>query len=132
MNQEVTLTMPKQFVELTAEEMAYTEGGAKGIKTTRSMLDKNYCKTIAKNYVNSSSYNPEGLGQTRIAKEIYAHAFLYYYGVPASLIVGLNVFAGPLLSVAAISAAYYLADRGSEIQLGGDSAARVAVYNFLW
>ncbi len=136
MYQETTLTMPKQFAALTAEEMTYTDGGQAGadIKTTRSMLKKSYCTSIAGNYVNSSKYNPEKLGKTRIAKEIYAHAQLYFNGVTAAAKAGLaSAFLGnPIGAVAALAVMKKLASSGKAVNLGGDSWYREVVYNVMW
>ena len=134
MYQETTLTMPKQFAALTAEEMTYTDGGSKSIPMNTSFLSKDYCYQKAADYVNSASYNPDNLGRTRIAKELYAHAFLYYYGVSASLIASINAacLGNPILAAGAIAAAYYMHDRGQSVELGGDSNFRVFVYNLLW
>lgn len=136
MYQETTLTMPKQFAALTAEEMTYTDGGQAGadIKTTRSMLKKSYCTSIAGNYVNSSTYNPEKLGKTRIAKEIFAHAQLYFNGVPAAAAAGIAAaFGGNLVGAAlAIAAMKKLTSSGKAVNLGGDSWYREVVYNVMW
>ena len=136
MYQETTLTMPKQFAALTAEEMTYTDGGQAGadIKTTRSMLKKSYCTSIAGNYVNSSTYNPEKLGKTRIAKEIFAHAQLYFNGVSAAAKAALaSAFIGnPVGLVAALAVMTKLSKSGKAVNLGGDSWYREVVYNVMW
>jgi len=136
MYQETALTMPKQFAALTAEEMTYTDGGQAGadITTTKSMLKKSYCTNLAASYVNDATYNPEKLGKTRIAKEIFAHAQLYFNGVSAAAAAGIaSAFIGnPIGAAAALAVMYKFTESGKAVNLGGDSWYREVVYDVMW
>ena len=80
------------------------------------MLDKNYCLEIAKNYTAST-----GLSQSRIAMEIYAHTILYFGGLTARDVIGLdNKIVAEII------------DHANPIDLGGDHLGRVAAYSAIW
>lgn len=72
MGYDEVMVMPSSYVVINEEEMTYIEGGV-SLKIKKSYLNKSTCKSVAKKYTKKT-----GLSQTRIAKEIFAHAFLYY------------------------------------------------------
>lgn len=110
------LVMPKNYAVMSEEEMVYVEGGIDTISVNSNMLDQNYCLQIAKNYTEST-----GMSQLRIAMEIYAHAVLFFGGVGVGTIVGLdNGIVSDIIK------------RAKDIDLGGDSVARLAAYTVIW
>ena len=114
MSYTAALKMPSSYAVMNEEEMVYLEGG--GINVNTKMLDKNYCLEIAKNYTAST-----GLSQSRIAMEIYAHAILYFGGLTARDVIGLdNKIVAEII------------DHANPIDLGGDHLGRVAAYSAIW
>ena len=114
------LIMPSSYAVMNEEEMTYVEGG-KSIYLTKDMLSKSYCKKIAKDYVAST-----GLSQTRIAKEIFAHAILYLGGRVAQTnsVIGSIPMAQQTIT--------YILKHSNPVNLGGDAWYRVAAYNAIW
>ena len=115
----MALRMPSNYVMLNKEEMTYLEGGV-SLSVNTHMLDKNYCLSIATNYTLRV-----GLGRERIAQEIYAHAYLYYGGLVAQNTFLANFPGGK-------SVLNYILTHSNPIDLGGDSALRVAAYKAIW
>ena len=77
---EGALVMPSSYVVMKEEEMTYVEGGGDvALSMKKSYLNKSTCINVASNYTKTT-----GLSKMRIAKEIYAHAVMYYSS-PAAL-----------------------------------------------
>lgn len=123
------LVMPSSYAVMEQEEMTYVEGGV-SLKVKKSYLNKNTCLSVASKYTAKT-----GLGKTRIAKEIYAHAVMYYASpwVLGSYAVTVGSVMGGAVGVAAVLGALkYIRSHANPIDLGGDSAFRVKVYNAIW
>ncbi len=73
---DMAFVMPKGYVSMDEDEMMYVDGGF-STTVNRNMLDKNYCMAYAAVVQNFCG----GLSQVRIAKEVYAHAKVYYAGI---------------------------------------------------
>ena len=94
-------------------------------------LDKNYCLTVAKQYTAQT-----GLSQLRIAKEIYAHAYMYLFG--DALMYKLKMEADNSI----IDLAYYKASKpaldsihescADGVQIGDDDIFRLIVFDLIW
>ena len=69
-----------------------------------------------------------GVSKSRIAKEIYAHAVCYYASSTAYIAGRIEGIGG--VAVAAVCA--YLKRHASPVNVGGDPAGRVKVYNAIW
>jgi hypothetical protein len=103
---------------MTEDEMTYVEGGL-SLKVNVAMLSKVYCAGLGLAYSGTA-----GLSAGRIAAEIYAHARLYYFSVAVTPIA---ILAG--LASSTVQSAYnYIRTHSNPIDIGGDSAARVAVF----
>lgn len=120
--------LPSNYVSVTEEEMTYLEGGV-SLPVSKSYLNKSTCLSVASKYTSAT-----GLGQERLAKEIYAHAVMYYASAAAFL-----AYAPILLSPLGLTSAttvlptlWYIRDHSNPIDLGGDSDFRVSVYNTIW
>ncbi len=123
-----TLVMPSSYAVMEEDEMNYVEGGV-SLSMKKDYLNKNVCLSVASNYTQKT-----GLSRSRIAKEIYGHAVMYYAS-PALLgtyAVSLGTVMGPIGVAAILSCLYYIRSHGNPIDLGGDSDFRVAVYNAIW
>lgn len=121
------LALPGNHALMDEEEMCYVEGGV-SLAMKSSYLSKSTCKSTASKYTRST-----GMSQMRIAKEIYAHAVMYYaspvaLGGYAATISAFN----PLFSAGALAALYYIRSHANPVDLGGDSAFRVNIYNAIW
>jgi hypothetical protein len=116
------MALPKNCVAMQEDEMMYTEGGL-SLNVSLLMLNKTYCSALGAQYAGTA-----GLSASRIAAEIYAHAFLYYVGAPIAFIAG---SIGSSTSATQI-AVNYIVTHSNPIDIGGDNATRVAVYNFIW
>ena len=133
------LVLPLNCNVMDEDEMMYFEGGLNPnqLYVSTALLDKNYCTSIAINYTGIT-----GLSQSRIAHEIYAHAFLYYANpaistglavIVGGMASGLGGVPGALIGVAAATAAFtYIKDHSNPIDIGGDSDIRVAVFDAIW
>lgn len=125
---ESVLEMPRNYATMNEEEMIYVEGG--GIPVDKSYLNKSTCELVASNYTKET-----GLSKMRIAKEIYAHAVMYYAS-PLSLggyAVTVGSVMGGVVGVAAVLGVLnYIRSHSNPIDLGGDSDLRVKVYNAIW
>lgn len=121
------LVLPCGAVALDEEEMTYVEGGLE-LAVTTSYLNKNNCKKVGNKYTAST-----GLGAMRIAKEVYAHAVMYYastatlvaYGAKLALTMG-------IASIPVNATLVYIRNHANPINIGGDSDFRVSVYNAIW
>ncbi len=114
------LVMPSSYAVINEDDMVYVEGGVE-VYLNRKMLNRTYCKNIAKVYAMST-----GLSVNRVAMEIFAHAYLYIIGVTgavASAISGISC---------ADSAIRYIISHSNPVNLGGDSLLRIAVYQAIW
>ena len=114
------LVMPSSYAVMNEEEMTYVEGGAR-ISLTSKMLNKNYCKKIAKKYTGST-----GLSQTRIAKEIFSHAVLYLGGRTAQVLPLIKNIPMAKMTIS------YILSHSNPVDLGADEWYRVAAYNAIW
>lgn len=123
-----TLVMPSSYAVMDEEEMTYLEGGI-SLSMKREYLNKNTCLSVASNYTKKT-----GLSKTRIAKEIYGHAVMYYASpvLLGGYAVALGGVMGPVGVAAILSCLYYIRSHGNPIDLGGDSDFRVSVYNAIW
>lgn len=122
------LTMPSNYAVMDYEEMTYVEGGV-SLSVKKSYLNKNTCMSVAAKYTKKT-----GLGKSRIAKEIYAHAFMYYASPYA--LIGYAALISPLCGIvgygAALAAIKYIRSHANPIDLGNDSKFRVTVFNAIW
>jgi hypothetical protein len=120
------LVLPRGAVALSKEEMMYVEGGLK-LPINRGMLSKTHCTSLANSY--KGSYG--SMSPSAVAKEIYAHAFLYYYGSPyvaaIGIVMSLYSNGDSLLAIASD-----IRRKASWVDIGYDSALRKAVYNIIW
>ena len=122
------LTMPSNYAVMADEEMTYVEGGV-SLPVKRSYLNKNTCMSVAAKYTKKT-----GLGKSRIAKEIYAHAFMYYaspYALGGYAVV-VGAATGWVGTLPALTALKYIRSHANPIDLGNDSKLRVAVFNAIW
>ena len=114
------MVMPENFTAISEDEMTYVDGGAQ-VYLNVGCLSKIYCTVIAGKYTKAT-----GLSRSRIAKEIYAHAVLYLVGITAAVEAIIYNFH------LADSAINYIIKHSNPVDLGGDSAARIAVFNAIW
>ncbi len=121
---DMAFVMPKGYVSMDEEEMMYVEGG-EGFSTTvnRNMLGKNYCMAFAAVVQNFCG----GLSQVRIAKEVYAHAKVYYAGISnlawMAACLGGGVTTAILLDILI---------HASPVNMGGDSFQRLVAFELIW
>ena len=119
------LVMPTRYVEVKEGEMTYLDGGL-ALKVNASMKNKSYCLSLGKKYSGFS-----GLTQLRIAKEIYAHAKLYY--LSASKV---SYYATSMMGLGTTAVIHttltWIRSHSNPINIGGDSSFRLSVYNFIW
>ena len=121
--------MPSSYAAMDEEEMCYAEGGA-SLPVKKAYLNKATCTAVAKSYTGL-----DGMGTSRIAKEIYAHAVMYYAS-PAllgtyAITVG-SVLGGVVGIAALLGVLQYIRSHSNPIDLGKDSSLRVNVYNAIW
>ncbi len=116
MNNYNGLVMPNNYAVVNEDEMTYVDGG--GIKVNRSMLDKAYCLAIATKYCTGL------MNYFSVAKEIHAHAVMYYAILAPYTIANIaNV------SIGFVNEIY---TRSKEVDLGNDSLGRRIVYEAIW
>lgn len=129
MNCEGTLLMPTNCVLMDEEEMTYVDGGlnANQLYVSTSYLNKANCMSAAKNYMSAT-----GLAQLRIAKEIYAHTVLYYGGVAAFTVNNMQLISNIFTKTAVNLGLSYIIQHSNPIDLGGDSALRVKIFDIMW
>ena len=124
-----TLVMPSSYAVMDEEEMMYLEGGV-SLPMKKSYLKKAACSSEARRYAGF-----DGMPATCIAKEIYAHAVMYYAS-PAALglyAVTVGSIMGGVVGVASIlGVLHYIRNHANPINLGGDNNFRVNVYNAIW
>lgn len=120
------LVMPNNSLLLDKNEMEYIDGGV-SLNVKKSYLDKETCKTTAKKYTKTT-----GLSKMRLAKEIYAHAYMYYLSKAAIVGVSVAVAACTGMAASVLPCLYYIRNHSNPIDLGGDSEFRVSVYNAIW
>jgi hypothetical protein len=116
MTYDGALVMPRNCVTMSEDEMTYMDGGV-SIPIHRMFLDKGYCNTYAQ--IILSHYPSIGLGKTRIAKELYAHAWAYYHYYTICTIVGITIANG-------------IKQQASIVHIGGDSQAMVNAFGLIW
>ena len=127
------LVMPSSYVLMDEEEMMYVEGGTSvQLYVSKSYLSKSNCKSVAAIYASMV-----GLTTMRVAKEIYAHAKMYYMSVQtiAGSAISMVMSTNPctkLASASVLASMLWIKDHSNPIDLGGDSDFRVAVYNGIW
>jgi len=112
-----SMMLPQNAVVLPNDEMRYVDGGV-SLQMKRSFLNRSTCKSEAAKYVKST-----GLSKTRIAVEIRAHALLYYDVVSLSKASS---------AIGSSSIARWIKTHANPVDIGGDSAARVAAFYALW
>jgi hypothetical protein len=112
-----TLVMPKNYAVVNENEMTYVDGGTQ-VAVNAAMLTKAYCLAIAPKYCTGF------MNYFAVAKEIHAHAVLYYGSLAASAVAKL---AGVNISVV-----NYIKNHSNPIDIGGDNAARRAVFEVIW
>jgi hypothetical protein len=110
-----TMVLPRNAVRMTEDEMTYTDGGI-SIPIHQMFLNKGYCFTYAQIIV--AHYPSIGLGQTRIAAELFAHALAYYNFNQTKGIVG--------------SIAGTIRSHANPIDIGGDSGPMVIAFYAIW
>ena len=97
--------------------MTYVEGGTQ-VKVNGWMLTKAYCLAISPKYCTGF------MNYFAVAKEIHAHAVLYYGGLGASWVAKKTGIG--------ISQVNYIINHSNPIDIGGDNAARKAAFEFIW
>lgn len=121
------LVMPSNYAVMDEREMEYLEGGV-SLPMTRSYLDKNTCKSVGAKYSAST-----GLSQMRIAKEVYAHAVMYYASsVTMLLYYTLVAVCMRQSTFLVMSCLGWIRSHANPVDIGGDSAFRVGVYEVIW
>ena len=111
------MVLPQNAVVMNNDEMRYVEGGV-SLSMKRKYLNRSTCKEVAAKYVSKT-----GLSKTRIAVEIRAHALLYYDVISLSKASS---------AIGSSSIAKWIKSHANPVNIGGDSAARVAAYYVLW
>ena len=123
------LILPQGFVEMDREEMMYVDGGNNSVAMTRDYLNKNYCLNQANKYV------VIGMTTLDIAKELYAHAALYYkswIGV-MGMAAYISLFVGPIFAAAGgVAVLFTIRKHANPCDLGGNNAVYTAVFNAIW
>lgn len=118
------MVLPQNAVKMQAEEMRYLEGGV-SLKVKKAYLKKSTCTSLGKKYSKRV-----GLSSSRIAKEIYAHAVLYYASTAEMIAAAITV---PYVAQpAVIAGCIWIRSHANPIDIGGDSATRVKIYNAIW
>lgn len=113
------VSTPKGCIMLDANEMDCIEGGV-SLKMKRGYLNKTTCKKVGAQYAAAT-----GLSKMRIAKEVYAHAVIYYASsaalirYSATLAVTLGV-----TGVAVDASLLWMRKHANPIDIGNDSAFR--------
>lgn len=117
---EGELVMPSNYAVMNEEEMTYVEGGSARLRTVKSYLNKNTCLAEASRLIERRIV--ARMTQMQIAKEIYAHAFAKYKfkALPSW------VRKKPEMVMLYNKSAYV------DIDDGGDTAVRQALYNIVW
>lgn len=122
------LVMPSSFAVMDEREMQYVDGGVDPLPMKRGYLNKSTCKTTAAKYTAAT-----GLSKMRIAKEIYAHAVMYYASTAALVGYGVTLAAALGVAGAAVDTCLlWIRKHANPVDIGGDSAFRVKVYNKIW
>ena len=123
LNRNYGLALPTSYVEVDNEEMEYVDGGGASLAMSSSYLSKDVC--LDKADILIRSYQVREMSKYSIAKEIYAHAVMYYASPAAAIILG-PVVGIPLLD--------YIRSHGNPIDIadGGDTASRQVIYNAIW
>ena len=114
------LSMPKGCTVLEEEEMNYVEGGGVSLSPRREYLNKSYCLNYSKNLISRGMV--KDMTPLEVAQEIYAHTVMYYayssyrfVGIGEDIRRELLEHANPI-----------------DIEDGGDSFGRKAVYGIIW
>ncbi len=123
LGREYSLQLPNSYVEIDRDEMEYVDGGGVSLAMSVSYLNKDTCLNKADILIRS--YQVRGMTKYQIAKEIYAHAVIYYAS-PALLLSLSPIVGAPLLN--------YLRSHANPIDIadGGDSESRETIYNAIW
>lgn len=115
-----TMVLPNDAVIMQEDEMRYLDGGL-ALKVKRAYLNKATCIKMGHKYAGT-----DNLSGIRIAKEIYAHAILYYASSVGRVISAIG------LKPIHFAACNYIRSHSNPIDIGGDNAGRVAVFNAIW
>jgi hypothetical protein len=116
------LLLPIGCQLMDAEEMEYTEGGLQLYLNT-SYLNKATCTAYGNAHKGAA-----GRTASEIAIEVYAHAKLYYFGLNWREAMWQSGGA----SLAMMPVAQWIIQHSNPVDIGNDSAFRVAVFNFIW
>lgn len=122
------LAMPSSYAVMDEREMTYTEGGIE-IAVSRGLLNKNECSKLG------MVYGPQvGLSSDRVAKEIYAHAVLYYASSASMAFMARTLGTGMGIGtdIAVLASLQYIKNHANPINLGGDSVFRITIFNAIW
>ncbi|MEA5137347.1 MAG: hypothetical protein VB035_14555 [Candidatus Fimivivens sp.] len=133
LNGTCALQMPSSYVLMDEEEMMYVDGGY-SLPMERRYLNKSVCTGMSSYYCSVT-----GLQASVIAKEIFAHAFLYYaaglYAVSAGVSAA-STFGDILLKGATLVACNYIRSHAEVIDLGsgtfGQADSRQWLFNIIW
>lgn len=120
------MILPQNAALMQEDEMRYLEGGRE-IYVNKSHLNKSTCTKLGKKYSKEV-----GLSTSRIAKEIYAHAKLYYASSVASIVTPILPFLPGITKAVAVAGCTWIRSHANPINIGGDNAIRVAIYNAIW
>lgn len=122
------LVMPSSCAVMCEDEMQYVDGGVNPLPMRKEYLNKTTCKTTAARFTAAT-----GLSKMRIAKEIYAHAVMYYASTTAFVRYGVTLAATLGVAGATIDTCLlWIRKHANPVDIGGDSAFRVKVYNKIW
>ena len=112
-----TLVMPMNYAVVNEEEMTYVDGGTE-VTVNWAMLTKTYCLAIAPKYCTGF------MNYFAVAKEIHAHAVMYY-GI-------LGPYTIAKLAGVSIDVVNDIYQRANPVNIGGDNAVRRIVYEAIW
>ena len=115
-----TLVMPSSYAVMSEDEMTYVEGGTVVLKMKRQYLNKNFCKT--KGNALKGAKLVKGMSALNIAKEIFAHAVMFYM---SSAAISAGIDNGIIREVKRRAGKINIED-------GGDKWYRRGVYAAIW
>jgi hypothetical protein len=111
------LVMPSNFVVVENDEMEYVDGGG-SYSVSPIYLSRTACSVFGVAHSLSEWMLPQ-----RIAIEMFAHAVLYYASSALYATIGKLVGTSQLA---------WIKSHSNPIDLGGDSAARIAAFTAIW
>ena len=110
------LVMPTRYVEVAEDEMMYLDGGL-NLGMSRTYLNKNTCRVQARNIIRQRKWTRITVEQ--LTREIYAHAFVYYY-------------LGKALKSINTSTAHNIYRSASQVQVENAVDSRQWAFNIIW